>query len=96
MPNQTEQVQALQYLFDVARTAPAPAAVHAQAKTYAQYLAASFNPPPAEVEKPKLETVAEAVAKAKTAPDEKVVDATSVAPDEKGRPRAGHAANFAG
>ncbi len=44
----TEKVKALQYLFDIARTAPAPATVHEQARTYAQFLADSFSPPPPE------------------------------------------------
>lgn len=41
-----EKVKALQYIIDVARTAPAPAAVHEQALTYARFLADGFSPAP--------------------------------------------------
>ncbi len=55
----TEKVKALQYLFDIARTAPAPATVHEQARTYAQFLADSFSPPPpaAPAEAPAEEAI---------------------------------------
>lgn len=51
-----EKIKALQYLFDVARSASAPAAVHEQVVTYARYLADSFqtNPPST----PAVQTVA--------------------------------------
>lgn len=42
-----EKLKAIQYIFDVTRTAPAPAAVHDQTRAYAQFLADSLNPPPA-------------------------------------------------
>ena len=62
----SEKVKALQYLFDVARTAPAPAAVHEQVSKYAVFLNASFQPEPKPVaaELPKQDSVAEDVAKA--------------------------------
>lgn len=61
----SEKIKALQYIFDVARTGPAPAPVHEQVKAYAQFLADSFNPVPEPVkEVPKPATVAEAVAEA--------------------------------
>ena len=37
-PTLPQNVQALQYLFDVARQAPVPANVHDQTKTYAQQI----------------------------------------------------------
>ena len=46
MPTPQEKIQALQYLFDVARQAPVAAVVHEQAAKYATLLANSFNETP--------------------------------------------------
>lgn len=60
-----KKLEAVQYIFDVARTAAAPAAVHDKCRVYAQFLADSFVapaiPPKAEKE-PEPETGAEAPA----------------------------------
>lgn len=59
-----EKLKAIQYLFDVSRTAPAPAAVHDQTRVYAQFLADSLNPPAPEQAKAS-ESLAAAVEAAK-------------------------------
>lgn len=43
MLQHAQKIQALQYLFDVARTAPAAAAVHEQVAKYGQSLADTFQ-----------------------------------------------------
>lgn len=68
-----EKVQALQYLFDLARQAAAPAAVHAQAAVYAQAIADSFVSIPVPAKEPaSLADVIEAakarIANAQTPP----------------------------
>jgi hypothetical protein len=63
-----EKIKALQYLFDLAQQSPAPAAVHRQANTYAQFLADSFGPAPADQVADKTPSLAEVVAEL-TKPD---------------------------
>lgn len=72
-----EKIKAIQYIFDVSRTAPAPAAVHDQTRAYAQFLADSLNPPAPEQAKVS-ESLAAAIeaAKAETLIDAGVADAS--------------------
>jgi len=65
-----EKIKALQYLFDVARQAPVPFAVHEQARQYAQFIADSFNTPRPELPVKPPATLAEAVAAAVAAKKE--------------------------
>lgn len=64
MSNPTENIQALQYIFDVARQAPVNAVIHDQVKAYATKLYTALTP---QVQ-PVPTSVAEAVAAATQSP----------------------------
>lgn len=63
MSNPTENIQALQYIFDVARQAPVNAVIHDQVKAYATKLYTALTP-----QDPAPTSVAEAVAAATQPP----------------------------
>lgn len=66
MSNPTENIQALQYIFDVARQAHVNAVIHDQVKAYATKLYTALTPQPQLAAAPA--SIAEAVAAATQPP----------------------------